>query len=181
MRNRYSGNSQAAVARCRSSPISTTVTWNWRGRQMTAAPDRKQSVTQRGPNTSPARSMPAGMCEKTSAGPPTTPITTTPTTIMASSLTTASTAIAATTPWWRSLASMLRVPKRMVNTAMPTAIQNASWKLGCALYRPASAAGPDPLTTWKLVVTALSCSAIYGVDAATTMSVTSAARTALVP
>ena len=77
--------------------------------------------------------MPAGIRSKTPAGPPAMLTTSRPTTVIATSLTTASTAIAATTPWWRSLASMLRVPNRMVNSAMPAAIQNARWKLGWAL------------------------------------------------
>ncbi|MNC87931.1 hypothetical protein D3C83_37080 [compost metagenome] len=43
MASRYSGNSQIALLRWRSSTFSTTATWNWRGRNMTASIDRKVS------------------------------------------------------------------------------------------------------------------------------------------
>ena len=133
IRNRYSGNNHEAVRRWRSSLISTTVTWNWRGRQTIAAAERKVSVIQRGPSTCSERSRSGGMRAKISAGPPAMPNTTSrPTPSIAASLTTASTAIAATTPWWRSLASMLRVPKRIVNTAIPAATQKASDEPACA-------------------------------------------------
>ncbi len=52
IRNRYSGNSHEAVRRCCSSTFSTTITWNSRGRQTTAAAARNVSVIQRGPNMS---------------------------------------------------------------------------------------------------------------------------------
>ena len=78
---------------------------------------------------------------KIASSPPPTPQTTkTPTAISATSLTTASNAIAATTPWCRSLASTLRVPNRMVNSAIPAAIQSrrdAGVRLGAAI-------GPSP-------------------------------------
>ncbi|MNC84814.1 hypothetical protein D3C83_03820 [compost metagenome] len=46
MARRYSGNSQIALLRWRSSTFSTTVTWNWRGRNMMAAMDRNMSDAQ---------------------------------------------------------------------------------------------------------------------------------------
>jgi len=66
------------------------------------------------------------MRSMTSPIPPATPQTTkTPTARSATSFTTASSAIAMTTPWWRSLASRFRVPKRMVKSASPPATQSA--------------------------------------------------------
>jgi hypothetical protein len=51
---------------------------------------------------------------------------------------------------------MVRVPKMIVNTAMPPAIQKAVPKSGSA--NGAVWSGPKPLpTTWKLMVSALSC------------------------
>ena len=58
--------------------------------------------------------------------PPARPQTTKmPTASRATSLTTASTAMAVTMPWCCSLASRLRVPKMVVNTASPAATQIA--------------------------------------------------------
>lgn len=93
----------------------------------------------------------------------------------------ASSAIAATTPWWRSLASTLRVPKSTVNTAMPTAIQKPIWNSEAPSCAPVSVSGPLLLMTWKLVATAFSCSAMYGAVLTTAISVTSAARLVLLP
>ena len=42
-RKRYRGNSQIALFRCVSSTFSTTATWNWRGRNMTASMLTKDS------------------------------------------------------------------------------------------------------------------------------------------
>ncbi len=50
--------------------------------------------------------------------------TKTPTASSATSLTTASMAMAVITPWWRSFASRLRVPKRIAKSASPAATQN---------------------------------------------------------
>jgi hypothetical protein len=43
MRSRYSGNSQIALLRWRSSTFSTTATWNWRGNSTIASIDRTVS------------------------------------------------------------------------------------------------------------------------------------------
>ncbi len=99
-RNRYSGNIQDAVRRCRSSEISTTVTWNCRGRQMMAVADSSVTVTQRAPNTSSACRISGDASSNSSPGLPARKKTSRmPTASRANSLTTASRAIAATTPW----------------------------------------------------------------------------------
>ena len=107
--------------------FSTTVTWNWRGRQITAVADKNVNVTQRAPKMSLDPRM--ASCEtpsNISAAPSATKnVTNTPTAISAASLTMASSAIAATTPWWRSFASRFRVPNKIVNNAIPAATQNA--------------------------------------------------------
>lgn len=141
--------------------FSTTAIWNSRGRQTIAAAARNVTLTQRGPKASCECSSAGDARAKMSAGPPaTTKTTTTPTTSRATSFTTASTAMAATTPWCCSFASMLRVPKMMVNTAMPTAIQKATRKSVVPAGRPASASGTGLPITWKLVATAFSCNAM---------------------
>ena len=165
-----------------SSTFSTTVTWNSRGRHTIAAADRRVNEIHRGPNTSAECSISGEARAKTSAGPSERPnITRAPTATSASSLTIASSAMAATTPWCRSFASMFRVPNRMVNRAMPAAIQNAIRKSGAASGRPGRPSLPGLPITWKLVVTACSWSAMYGVVPTSAMIVTSAARLALLP
>ena len=42
--SRYSGNTQAARRRWRSSTFSTTITWNWRGRKITDSIDSRVSA-----------------------------------------------------------------------------------------------------------------------------------------
>jgi hypothetical protein len=48
------------LARCRSSTFSTTITWNWRGRNSTAAIDSRISVTQPPAPVAPRRGEEAG-------------------------------------------------------------------------------------------------------------------------
>lgn len=102
-----------------------------RGRQMKAAADRKIRPAQRPPWTSHARRGDASIRASVSEMPPERPQTTkTPTAISAKSLTTASTAMAMTTPWCRSFASRLRVPKITVKSARPMATMKAELALG---------------------------------------------------
>jgi len=126
MSARYSGNAHDAVIRCRSSLFSTTSTWNMRGRHSSAAPDRNVSASQRLPSVGTSAMGDALIRAAMGPSPPAAPQTTkTPTARSAVSLTSASSAMAVTTPWWRSLASRLRVPNRMVKTVSPTASQIA--------------------------------------------------------
>ncbi len=140
---RYSGKAQLARARCPSSSFSTTITWNMRGRVMTATAARKISPVQRPGSTCQAASSAASIRSMIWPTPPAMPQTTKdPTAKSATSLTTASTAMAVTMPWCCSRASRFRVPNRMVNSARPTAIQIAvrpasggAWPSGVALAK----------------------------------------------
>ena len=62
IRNRYSGKSHEAVRRCSSSTFSTTITWNSRGRQTTAAADEKRQ-------RDPARAEHVGWLQQIRAAP----------------------------------------------------------------------------------------------------------------
>ncbi len=125
-----------------------------RGRQMTAAPDTKISPAQRPGRAVQSARSDAAITAPVPPGPPFSPQTTkAPTDSNATSLTTASTAMAETMPSCRSPASSLRVPKRMVKTARPTATQNAS-------PFSSDARVPGAAKTPKLSVTDCSCSAI---------------------
>ena len=96
---RYSGKAQEAVRRCRSSSFSTTMTWNMRGRQSSAAADSAVSASQRSGATDQVPSGEASIRSSVAPTPPPMPQTTkTPTATSANSLTTASTATAMTTP-----------------------------------------------------------------------------------
>ena len=169
IRNRYSGNAQDAVARCRSSAFSTTRTWNMRGSAMIAMADSMVSPSQRSVWMRHSGRAAASIRAAMSAGPLATNQTTnTPTARRATSFTTASTAMAVTTPAWRSLASSLRVPNRIVNSASPAATQTA-------VSTPSEGAPPAlPVNTSKDSEMDCSCSAIYGVVASTASTVTSA-------
>ena len=71
----------------------------------------------------------------------------------------ASKAMAATTPWCCSLASTLRVPNRMVNSAIMAATPKASCiSSSPPSGRPLAESAAD--TTWIEVVMALSCNAM---------------------
>jgi len=124
---KYAGKAQDAVCKCPSSAFSTTRTWNIRGKQRNAAPDKNVSAIQRFPLTSHVATFDVSISFRTGPIPPSTPQTTkTPTATKAHSLTTASTAIAMTTPWWRSLTSRFRVPNKIVKSASPAPSHNAA-------------------------------------------------------
>ncbi len=100
----------------------------------------------------------------------------------ASSLTSDSNAIAATSPSCRSEASRWRVPKRIVNVASSSAIQNAvSESTGATSRAPDAAISGYWTRMVKLCETALSCSAMYGTMPITAMTVTNPASSALLP
>ncbi len=93
---------------------------------MQAVAARKSRLTQRAPMPSCRCRLPAVISPKAASGPSATQKTAKrPTASTAASLTTASAAMAATTPWWRSFSSSVRVPKRMVKSASPAAAQKA--------------------------------------------------------
>jgi hypothetical protein len=79
-------------------------------------------------------------------------VTAPPTTSAAISLTIDSKAIARISPGWCSLAVMSRTPNRMANSAMKAATNNA-----VPLQKLAGSPGL-PVSTSKLLATALSCS-----------------------
>ncbi len=88
-------------------------------------------------------------------------VTKAPTARNATSFTSDSNAIAATSPSCRSDASRWRVPKRMVNAASTSAIQNAvSARIGTASRCAASTTSGYRTRIVKLCDTAFSCSAM---------------------
>ena len=145
---------------------STTATWNWRGRQTTAANASRVWATKPtgGALATSARVASAsGIARASSQNMANTPIATS-----ATSLTSDSSATASIRPGRCSVASTCRVPKRIANSAISAATYSAGSPQTEALaLRPPS--------TSRLIATALNCSARYGTAAISAINATSAA------
>lgn len=146
---------------------STTATWNWRGRQITA---RKLSKVC---EMNPTDGVCSNKVRAESAMGTWWSLSHTqannPTATMAINLITDSSAIASIMPRWCSVASTWRVPNKVANNA----INSATYKAGSAkMPRPALLC---PVSTSRLIATALYCSARYGTMPTSAITATNAA------
>ena len=167
--SRYSGNSQRAVRTSRSSRHSTTPTWNWCGRMNIAS----------APSSTSGRKPPAGEAGgggTFAAGRASSPNqTNAPRASIAASLNSDSNAIASTRPRLCSAALARRVPNSIANRAIARATYSA----------PSRHIGPPSaalrVRVAKLIVTAFSCRAMYGISPSAATAVTVAASHASLP
>jgi hypothetical protein len=171
IRTRYSGNNQRAVRTWRSSRHSTTPTWNWCGRVNIASTPSNTS------GMKPPLSVDAAASGNDGGdGNPRPSQTNRPSASMATSLNSDSNAIASTSPRLCSAALARRVPNSIANRP----ITNATYS-ELSRHGGWSAPACESVSRAKLIDTAFSCRATYGIRPSTAINVTPAASHASLP